>query len=56
MLLAKKMQNGELKHIAGKFETHYEHCLISSNEEQEAGTYYAYVEMDQLTDQDKFSV
>ena len=56
LILAKNMKDRGLKHIAGTFETHYENCFITTVEEQEAGTYYAYVEMDQLTDQDKFSV
>ena len=56
VILAKKKQTGELKHIAGTFEMNYERCYVVTNEELEAGSYYIYVEMDQLTGEDKFSV
>ena len=56
LILAKNTKDGGLQHIAGTFETHYENCFITTVGEQEAGTYYVYVEMDQLTDREKFSV
>ena len=56
LILAKKIQNDELKHIAGAFEVLQDKCSIETNEELDAGSYYAYVEMDKLTDKDMFSV
>ena len=55
LLLAKKRSNGKLKHITGAFEMFEERCGIITEEDQEAGTYYAYIELDQL-DNDEFSV
>ena len=56
VILAKKYKNGELKHIEGNFERKNEKCDVITNQELEAGSYYVYVEMDQLSEQDKFSV
>ena len=56
VILTKKGEKNEIRHIAGDFETQQEKCCIITDEEQEAGTYLIYVEMDQLTQEDKFSV
>ena len=56
VILTKKGEKNEIRHIAGAFETQQEKCCIITDEEQEAGTYLIYVEMDQLTQEDKFSV
>ena len=56
VILAKKVEKDEVKHIAGAFETQKEKCCIITDEEHEGGTYLIYVEMDQLTQEDKFSV
>ena len=56
IILAKEIEKDKVKHIAGAFETQKEKCCIITDEEQEAGTYLVYVEMDKLTSKDKFSV
>ena len=54
--MAKKGEKNEIRHIAGAFETQQEKCCIITEEEQEAGIYLVYVEMDKLTSKGKFSV
>ena len=56
VILAKKGEKNEIRHIAGAFETQKEKCCIITEEEQEAGIYLVYVEMDKLTSKGKFSV
>ena len=57
VILARKTKRGNLKHIAGGFETVNQTCEVQSDEwQQQIMPYYLYVEMDQLTINDKFSV
>ena len=56
LILAKKTENEELKHIAGTFEVEKEKCCVSINEEQQDELFYVYVEMDQLIEENSFSV
>ena len=56
VILAMKTKRGNLKHIAGGFETVNQTCEVQSDEWQQPGPFYLYVEMDQLTINDKFSV
>ena len=55
-LLAKQLENGEFKYITGNVHTLNTDCNIVTEEIQEAGIYFLYIEIDEYTENDKFWV